>query len=171
MQKRSGKARSISSREWRFVYLGRQRGGGVPDQKNTFRACVLRFEPGVVCFSLRECSKPQRLGQKLQDKASSSLFRPGPPPSVYLMLITAQSSMTTCVFTASNPPWSIKLFTSQPGCCPLRRIPFSNFVHMSTSSLVPRPKTTCRQYAWLAQSPVVVSRAYQHHVAAFSCLL
>ena len=32
------------------VYLGRQRGGGVPDRKNAFRACILRFEPGVVRF-------------------------------------------------------------------------------------------------------------------------
>ena len=52
------------------VYLGTQRGeggGGVADQKN------LRFEPGVVCFSLCKHSKLQ-LGQKLQNKASGSFF-------------------------------------------------------------------------------------------------
>ena len=34
------------------VYLSRQRGGGVPNQKNTFYALVLRLEQGVVQFSL-----------------------------------------------------------------------------------------------------------------------
>ena len=67
------------------VYLGRQMWGGVTDQKNTFCACVLCFEPRAVHLSLRERSKLQRLGQKLQDQASSSFFRQGtPPPSVYL---------------------------------------------------------------------------------------
>ena len=36
MQKRKGKAWSILSREWRFVYLGRQRGGGVPIERTHF---------------------------------------------------------------------------------------------------------------------------------------
>ena len=52
------------------VYLGRQREGGVSDKKNAFCTCVIRFEPGVVRFSLLGCSKLQRLGQKLQVNAS-----------------------------------------------------------------------------------------------------
>ena len=67
------------------VYLGRQRGGGVPDRKDAFCACVLHFEPRAVRFSLRERFKLQHLGQKLQDQASSLFFRRGPlPSSVYL---------------------------------------------------------------------------------------
>ena len=58
-------------------YLGRQRGGGVLDLKNAFRACVLCFEPGAVRFSLCERSK-----------LLSSFFRVlsigDPPPSAYL---------------------------------------------------------------------------------------
>ena len=46
------------------------------------------------------------------------------------------------VFIATNSPWSIKLFSALPGCCPLRRMPFSNVVHMCTNILVPKPKTT-----------------------------
>ena len=46
--------------------LGRQRGGGVPNQKDTFRTRVLCFEPEVVCFSFCKCSK--RLRQKLQKR-------------------------------------------------------------------------------------------------------
>ena len=46
------------------------------------------------------------------------------------------------VFIATNSPRSIKLFTALPGCCPLRRTPFSNIVRMRTRSLVPKPKTT-----------------------------
>ena len=46
------------------------------------------------------------------------------------------------VFIAPNLPRSIKLFTALPGCCPLRRTPFSNVVRMRTRSLVPKPKTT-----------------------------
>ena len=55
------------------VYLGRQRGGGVP-----FHACVLHFEPGAVCFLLPKHSKLQHLGvQKLQDKVLSLFFHWG----------------------------------------------------------------------------------------------
>ena len=46
------------------------------------------------------------------------------------------------VLIAPNSPSSIKLFTALPACCPLRRTPFSNVVHMRTHSLVPKPKTT-----------------------------
>jgi len=46
------------------------------------------------------------------------------------------------VFIATNSPWSIKLFSALPGCCPLLRTPFSNVVRMRTRSLVPKPKTT-----------------------------
>ena len=46
------------------------------------------------------------------------------------------------VFIALNSPWSIELFTALPGCCPLRRTPFSNVVCMRTHSLVPKPKIT-----------------------------
>ena len=44
--------------------IGRQTEGEIPDEKNTFRTCVLHFEPGAVHFSLCECSKLQHLGQK-----------------------------------------------------------------------------------------------------------
>ena len=63
------------------VYQGRQRGGGVPDRKG---ACVLRFESRAVRFPLCERSKPQHLGQKLQDQASSSFFRQGTLPPLCL---------------------------------------------------------------------------------------
>ena len=53
-------------------------------RKNTFRAHILHFEPGTVCFSLREHSKLQRVGQKLQDMASSSFFRWETPPPLCL---------------------------------------------------------------------------------------
>ena len=45
------------------------------------------------------------------------------------------------VFIATNSPWSIKLFTALPGCCPLCRTPLSN-VHMCTHSFISKPKTT-----------------------------
>ena len=48
------------------------------------------------------------------------------------------------VFIASNLPWSKKLFTALPDCCPLRRTPFSNLVRthiMRTCSLVPKPRS------------------------------
>jgi len=63
-------------------------------------------------------------------------------------------------------------------------MPFSNFVHMRTRSLVPRLKITViglgtklvhernreltsGQYAWLARSlPVVVGKAYEHHITS-----
>ena len=65
------------------VYLGKPRGGAVLDQKSTFHACVVRFEPGTVHFLLLKCSQLQCLKQKLQEKASSLLFQLGtPPPSV-----------------------------------------------------------------------------------------
>ena len=46
------------------------------------------------------------------------------------------------VFIATNLPWSIKLFTALPGCCPLHWTLFSNVVRMHTCGLVPKPKTT-----------------------------
>ena len=52
-----------------------------------------------------------------------------------LMLITARSYTTTQRLHSSK-------FTALPGCCPLRRTPFSNVVRMRTCSLVPKPKTT-----------------------------
>ena len=42
-------------------------------------------------------------------------------------------------FIASNLLWSKKLFSALPGCCPLRRMPFSNLVRMHASSLVHKP--------------------------------
>ena len=60
------------------VYLGRQRGGGVPDQKDAFHTRILCFEPRVVRLSLCERSKLQSLGQKLQNQASSSIGDPPP---------------------------------------------------------------------------------------------
>ena len=58
------------------------------------------------------------------------------------MLTTARSSTTTQLLLASNLPWSWKIFTILPGCCPLRTTPFSNFIRMRTRCLVLRPKTT-----------------------------
>jgi len=55
--------------------LSRERGGGGSDRRNAFCAHILCFEPGAVCFSLLERLKLQRLGQKLQDKASCSVSR------------------------------------------------------------------------------------------------
>ena len=67
------------------VYLGRQRGEGVPDEKNVFCACVLHFEPWVVDLLLHECSKLQCLGQKLQDKRHEARsFNGTPSNSIYL---------------------------------------------------------------------------------------
>ena len=57
MQKWRGKAWSILSCEWCFVYLGRQRRGGVPDWKNTFHTRILHIlKQGAVRFSLCERS-------------------------------------------------------------------------------------------------------------------
>ena len=50
MQKRRGKASSILSCEWHFVYLGRQRGGGFIDRNNTFRAHIPCFKTGATWF-------------------------------------------------------------------------------------------------------------------------
>ena len=54
------------------VYLGRQGGPGPPLEELPFVHTFFCFEPEAVCFSLHEHSKLQHLGQKLQDKASSS---------------------------------------------------------------------------------------------------
>ena len=51
---------------------GVSRRGSIPSQKNAFCAHILCFEPGEVPFF--EHTKFQSLGQKLQDKASSSFF-------------------------------------------------------------------------------------------------
>ena len=59
------------------VYLGRQMGGGVPNQKNTFHTHVLHFEPGAVSFSLCERSKLQHLGQLIQAIKNWIVGRPG----------------------------------------------------------------------------------------------
>ena len=50
-------------------------------QNNAFRVSVFHFEPGVVHFSLHKHLKLQHLGQKLQDKASSSFSRSETPLS------------------------------------------------------------------------------------------
>ena len=68
MQKWRGKAYSISSRVSVSLHVGRQREGEI-----TFRVCILCFDR-VVCFLLCKCSKLQGLGQKPQNKVSSSLF-------------------------------------------------------------------------------------------------
>ena len=66
------------------IYQGWQRGG--PQSKG----CISRvhspfFELGAVHFSLSKCLKLQCLGQKPQEKASSSFFQlETPSPSVYL---------------------------------------------------------------------------------------
>ena len=57
------------------VYLGRQRGGGIPDRKGIFRTHVLRFEPRAVRF-LHKRSKLQR---KIRHLARSSTGDPSPP--------------------------------------------------------------------------------------------
>ena len=45
-----------------ILYYSRQRWGGVPDRKDAFLACVLRFELRVVRFLLRKRSKTPVLG-------------------------------------------------------------------------------------------------------------
>ena len=47
-----------------YIHVDRQRGGGVPPQKNAFCARVFHFEPEAVCFLLHERSKLQHFGQK-----------------------------------------------------------------------------------------------------------
>ena len=56
-----------------------------------------------------------------------------------LILITARSFTTTQRLHSYE---FIPVFSDLPGCCPLRRTPFSNVVRMRTNSLVPKPKTT-----------------------------
>ena len=53
-----GRPGSILPHEWRQC---RQREVGVPNWKNAFHTHVLRFEPGVVLFSLYKCLKHQCL--------------------------------------------------------------------------------------------------------------
>ena len=89
MQKQKGKAWSILSLKWCPVVSTKVDGGGgggSPNRKDAFRACILRFfELGAVHFSLSKCLKLQCLGQKPQEKASSSFFQlETPSPSVYL---------------------------------------------------------------------------------------
>ena len=54
------------------VYLGRQRWGRGYRPKERICARILHFEPGVVHFSFSEHLKLQCLGQKPQEKPSSS---------------------------------------------------------------------------------------------------
>ena len=69
---------------WMTYLPGRQRGGRVPNQKNTFHTRILCFEPEAVCFSLCKHLKLKRLGQRLQNKASSLFFQSGTPPPLCL---------------------------------------------------------------------------------------
>ena len=75
------------------VYLGGQSGGGVYHQKYAFCARIFCFEPEVLRFSLHECSKLQRLGQKRQNKVSSSFFRCGTLPRKTLISFTWQKNI------------------------------------------------------------------------------
>ena len=71
MQNRGGRSGLFYYVDDVSVYLGRQKGGGVTDRKYTFCTRVLHFELEAVHFSFHEHLKLQRLGQKLQEKASS----------------------------------------------------------------------------------------------------
>ena len=116
-----------------------------------------------------------------------SLFRPhvNSKTAKVLTLILARNwslsehaaSQPLSDFIASNLLWSKKLFSALPGCCPLRRTPFSNLVRMRTSSLVPKPITmviglgtrlvhTWSHAHWLAWSlPMVVGKAHGRHIS------
>ena len=68
---------------------------------------------------------------------------------VLTVILSQNWSLSQCgalqplsVFIATNSHCSIELFSALPGCCPLRRTPFSNVVRMRTSGLIPKPKTT-----------------------------
>ena len=102
--------------------------------------------------------------------------------STKLMLPQHGALRPLSVFIASILPWSIKVFTALPGCCPLRRTPFSNLVCMHACCLVSRPMTTVigvgvrlvhvGNHALTSMavstagmvSSVVVERAHGHHV-------
>ena len=58
------------------------------------------------------------------------------------MLITAWSYTTTQRLHSSEFTLVDKVVHSMTYCCPLRRTPFSNVVHMRTCNLVPKLKTT-----------------------------
>ena len=49
------------------VYLGRQRGGGVPNQENIFCAHVLCLKQWVVSFPLSICSESKHLDRHYKD--------------------------------------------------------------------------------------------------------
>ena len=82
----------------------------------------------------------------LRPQSSTTIFRRRLKfsPSFYHETDAYHSESFTplSVFIATNSHWSIKLFSALPGCCPLRRTPFSNVIRMRTRSLVPKPKTT-----------------------------
>ena len=97
-----------------------------------------------------------------------------------LMLITVRGSTTTQHLNGFKFTLVNKSYSKHCGCCPLRRMPFSNFGRMCTCSLVPRPKTmiiglgtrlvhTSKIASWpcalLAQSlPVIVGKVYEHRI-------
>ena len=86
------------------VYLGRQRGWGVPGQKNAFRTRILRFETGVVCFSLSKRSKLQHWGQKSQGKGLKLILSSEdhfPPPSGSEVTIPAHTAAPECAMKPS----------------------------------------------------------------------
>ena len=67
------------------VYLGRQRGRRVPNQKNAFHAHTLCFEPGVVHFSFSNVTNSSVWGTNHKISLQAHSFNGGPlPPSVYL---------------------------------------------------------------------------------------
>ena len=86
----------------------------------------------------------------------SLTFRTWAPPTswysclclwVFTVILSQNWYLSQCgdirplsVFIAPNSPWSIKLFTELPGCCPLCRMPISNVVRMCTCSLVPNQR-------------------------------
>ena len=86
------------------VYLGRQRGRRVPNQKNAFRAHTLCFEPGVVHFSFSNVRNSSVWGTNHKISLQAHSFNGGSlPPSVYLYMIKLTKPSSPFLHTASDP--------------------------------------------------------------------
>ena len=93
------------------VYLGRQRGRRVPNQKNAFHAHTLCFEPGAVHFSFSNVRNSSVWGTNYKISLQAHSFNGGPlPPSVYLgidadiiYMIKLTKPSSPFLHTASDP--------------------------------------------------------------------
>ena len=84
------------------VYLGRQKGKGSPDQVNKFRASVLSFEPGTLCFCFANI-RNSITWDRNNYKASSLFLQWGTLSSPSLLLLQSLS-----------PPLPFPLFLPLP---------------------------------------------------------